>query len=143
VGGSSQSCYSGASSTKGVGACKADVHVCTARDWGPCSGEVTPKKEVCDKVDNDCDGKADEGDACCSSSCVSRDACGSDGCGGGCGSCDSDRVCHKGYCVWTHGHNGDPSVSCSTICAWGTSQCVDATTGGCGTKGSQGTCYCW
>ncbi len=141
--GSSQSCYSGASSTKDVGQCKSGMQTCAAGDWGPCSGEALPKKEVCDKADNDCDGKVDEGGVCCTPSCASRDACGSDGCDGSCGSCDSDRVCHKGFCVWTHGHNGDTSVSCSTICAWGKSQCVDATTGGCGTKGQKGTCYCW
>ena len=56
----SRSCYTGAASTKGVGACKAGTQSCAAGAWGACNGEVTPATEKCDNKDNDCDGSTDE-----------------------------------------------------------------------------------
>lgn len=32
--------------------------------WSDCSGAVYPSSEVCDGLDNDCDGSSDEGDVC-------------------------------------------------------------------------------
>jgi hypothetical protein len=53
-------CYSGPMGTAGVGACRAGVRTCTAGVFGPCSGEVTPRAELCNGVDDDCDGSVDE-----------------------------------------------------------------------------------
>jgi len=57
------SCYSGNPATKGVGLCKAGVKKCQADgSMGACTGEVLPAaKESCNGLDDDCNGKTDEG----------------------------------------------------------------------------------
>jgi hypothetical protein len=51
-----RSCYGGPSGTAGVGACRTGTETCSAGSWGTCAGEVRPATEVCDNVDNDCNG---------------------------------------------------------------------------------------
>ena len=53
-------CYSGTQGTAGKGTCKQGDQLCRAGQWGPCIGEVTPQKEICDNKDNDCNGQIDD-----------------------------------------------------------------------------------
>jgi hypothetical protein len=54
-------CYSGDPATEGVGPCHGGTQTCVGGQWAACVGEVTPGSEVCDLVDQDCDGNVNEG----------------------------------------------------------------------------------
>jgi hypothetical protein len=55
-------CYEGPAGTMGVGECRAGVRYCTNGGFdGPCDRQIIPQEEVCDNLDNDCDGEVDEG----------------------------------------------------------------------------------
>ncbi|MFO0587010.1 MAG: MopE-related protein [Polyangiaceae bacterium] len=58
--GTTQTCYSGASGTAGVGACVAGSQVCKDGAWTECVGQVTPANETCNSVDDDCNGTVDD-----------------------------------------------------------------------------------
>lgn len=71
VGTMEESCFHGAASLLGVGACRAGRVTCESAfvpDAPPswirrsqvCEGEVLPSAEVCDRIDNDCNGRVDD-----------------------------------------------------------------------------------
>ncbi|MCB9521034.1 MAG: hypothetical protein H6699_09175, partial [Myxococcales bacterium] len=57
----SRACYTGPAGTAGVGECSGGTESCVAGQYSACLGQVTPRFEVCDGLDNDCDGTADDG----------------------------------------------------------------------------------
>ena len=65
VAGDTRSCYSGPAGTSGVAGCKPGTQMCIVTGgvagWGTCLGEVLPAPETCNGVDDDCNGKTDDG----------------------------------------------------------------------------------
>lgn len=75
--GQTRPCYDGPSGTAGVGTCAAGVQRCVAglvfgSGWGVCERQWLPSTEDCgDRLDNDCDGRAD----CADSQCATAPEC--------------------------------------------------------------------
>lgn len=61
---STRDCYNGPANTAGVGVCLRGKQTCDVNgEWGSeCVGEVVPSNELCDGLDNDCDGTPDNGE---------------------------------------------------------------------------------
>jgi cysteine-rich repeat protein len=133
IDGQTKACYNGASGTLGVGVCKEGVVTCAKGKWGStCSSAVTPSAEKCDAVDNDCDGKTDEGFCTISGVCMQASTSNSSN---ACQVCDPSAS----QSAWTNRANGfscDDGNACTTndkcssgVCAAGSPvSCVNPTT---------------
>ncbi len=75
--GEKQACYTGPSNTRHVTPCKDGISYCVAGQWGTCHNEIKPKKEQCNNIDDDCNGKIDDGlTQPCKSACgTGRETC--------------------------------------------------------------------
>src|SRR5206468_3407308 len=65
--GATQSCYTGAAGTNGVGTCHGGTQTCRVDDTcGACPGQATPAAEICaNGPDDDCNGVVDNGCGVC------------------------------------------------------------------------------
>ena len=150
--GETRACYSGPEGTQAVGTCRAGTQTCTGGFWGACAGQVAPTPEVCNGLDDDCSGAADDGTLCGSgyactagtclpTSCNSENArcpagfdcdpashtCAPVPCGTSGTACGVGRVCRGGACV-------DPcqGITCGQGSSCSGGQCV---AGGCSIAG--------
>lgn len=60
--GQQSECYTGSGEKAGTGECHRGTKTCqTDGLWSACEGSVLPSNEMCDDLDNDCDGQIDNG----------------------------------------------------------------------------------
>ncbi len=111
----------------GVGECRPGTQTCTSGAWGTCSGETLPAVETCNNLDDDCDGRIDEGvtRACGSSTGICRP--GTQTCSAG-----SFGVCTGGVSPGTETCDGTLDEDCDGTVDEGCG-CTTGATRGCGT----------
>jgi hypothetical protein len=97
-----------------VGQCSLGTQTCLSDStWGTCVGAVFPAAEICDGIDNNCDGQTDEGGVCTPTTCTNECSNGARECVG-----NGSRVCRD--------YDGDGCTEWSGIAQCGAfSQCVN------------------
>ncbi len=53
-------CYPCGAGMPGAGICKRGERTCDVLGWGECEGEVCPRNETCNDIDDDCNGTTDD-----------------------------------------------------------------------------------
>ncbi|MCA9669086.1 MAG: hypothetical protein KC503_26000 [Myxococcales bacterium] len=80
------------------GQCRLGQETCTAGVWGNCQGAVGPSAEVCDGLDNNCDGQIDEKAECPGGSQCVQGQC-TEPCNTGEFVCKAGQICKDGWCI--------------------------------------------
>jgi hypothetical protein len=134
-------CFRGNPKYAGKGACKPGSQTCQASNddvvraaWSECVGQGAPTPEICNGVDDDCDGKIDDFTEACTSGCGQ----GTRTCiAGGWSACSATvmmRETCNGIDDDCDGKIDGMVQSCATACGQGTQTCTAGTWSACSTR---------